>query len=287
MKNYHGRNPRNSCIALILGISAILSLSSCGSESPTTPPLALNRITETKDISYAGFKRITVRVLINKDSTETSAREVAEYVVKKKKSEISGLKGITIWGYYNPPGRGAWEAFYAEWQRNRGLYAFKFEEPFVVATPKKLAEDEYVEIIGNQVNVRLSPATSSPIIAKGRKGDLFKLKGDEGKWYKISISSGEYRYVHKSLTKAVRYEISLPNSEATRRGIFKALLSAEDRAQAEADREYPITGRASLVKNVEYMRILDDRYKLNVMHEFGVQSPIYIKILVEGVKKNW
>ena len=273
--------------SIILLVSSIFLIAGCSSESPPTPPRTLIRITETKDISYAGFKRITVRVLVDKDSTSTSSRAVAEYVVEKKKSEIPGLKGITIWGYYNPSAKGAWNAFYAEWQRSKGLYTFKFEEPVVVAIFKKLAEDEYVEIIGNQINIRLSSATSSPIIAKGRKGDLFKLEGDEGKWYKISMFSGEIRYVHKSLMKAVRKEISLPDSESTRRSIFRGLLNAEDRAQAEADGRYPITNRASLDNNIDYDRILNDRYKLDVFHQFGVHSPIYTKILVEGVKKNW
>ena len=41
------------------------------------------------------------------------------------------------------------------------------------------------------------------------------------------------------------------------------------------------------MKNIEYSRILEDKYKLEVVHQFNTQAPIYIKIAVEGVEKNW
>jgi hypothetical protein len=98
-------------------------------DEPPRPPPTFHRITETQDISYAGFKRITVRVLVRKDSTKASAKRVAEYIVKKKRSEIRGLKGITIWGYYEMPATSAWEAFMAEWELGKGLYFFTFRKP--------------------------------------------------------------------------------------------------------------------------------------------------------------
>ena len=268
---------------LILGIFFILVTYGCGSESPLTPPPALKRIIETKDISYAGFKRITVRLLIDKDSTEASAKQVAEYIVEKKRSELRGLKGITIWGYYYPPGTGAWQAFMAEWKLNRGLYAFTFKEPYEEVMPKKLAANKYVEITVHPANIYTEPKTTSSVVTKSEKGDLFELRGEESQWFKINLFSGEWRYVQKSVAKITSREISLPSMESKRLEIFSAILAAEDNAQSEADRRYP----NNLSKNIDYMRLLNDRYKLDVVHKYGVQPPVYIKIVVEGVKKNW
>lgn len=114
---------------LVSMMSSSFLMAGCGSESLLAPPPTSIIITETKDISYAGFKRITVRVLISKESTEGSARQVADYIVKKKRAEISRFKGITIWGYYNPQARGAWEGFMAEWKSDEGLCFFSFREP--------------------------------------------------------------------------------------------------------------------------------------------------------------
>lgn len=156
-----------------------------------------------------------------------------------------------------------------------------------------LAQDKYIKITGDQVNIRIASSTQSSIVSKGRKGDVFELRGEEGEWYKINLFSGEWRYVHKSLAKVMTYDVSLPKLVSIRLQIFRALLRAEDRAQAEADQKYPIADKyghpfpENVVRNIDYMRLLDDRYKLEVIHKFEVQPPTYRKIIVEGVKKNW
>ncbi len=156
-----------------------------------------------------------------------------------------------------------------------------------------LAEDKYVEIIGNKVNIRSGSSTKSSIVAKALKGDIFKYYGEKGDWYKISMFSGESRYVHKSLSKFTEYETELPNEVSKRRTIFREILRAEDRAQAEADRKYPMSdkyGRSipgNIEKNIDYSRILNDKYKLEVIHKFNIQPPTYSKLVIEGVKNNW
>ncbi len=52
--------------------------------------------------------------------------------------------------------------------------------------------DQYIQVTGDNVNIRFSPSTSSQIIASARKGDIFKLEGEEQGWYEISMFSGEY-----------------------------------------------------------------------------------------------
>ena len=145
--------------------------------------------------------------------------------------------------------------------------------------------DQYVQVTGDNVNIRFSPNTSSQIIASARKGDIFELEGEEQEWFAISLFSGEYRYIHKSLAIEVPYEPEVPGSVSVRQQMYKAFWDLEGKAMADADRRYPPI--IDVMKNIEHSRILEDKYKLEVVHQFNTQAPIYIKIAVEGVEKNW
>ena len=167
---------------------------------------------------------------------------------------------------------------------------------FLVAVPSPsaiFAQAKYIRITANGVNIRAGVGTSSPIVAKGWRGDVFELHGREGKWYKIRMFSVDWRYVHRSLAEATPYVVSVPNQVSTRRDIFRALVRAEGRAEEEADRKYPVEDRSgrpipwNVKKNIEYMWVLSDRYQLKVMHRFKVQPPIHGIVIHEGVKKNW
>ncbi len=145
--------------------------------------------------------------------------------------------------------------------------------------------DQYVQITGDRVNIRFSSSTSSQIIATARKGDIFELEGEEQDWYAISMFSGEYRYVHKTLAQGVSYEPKVPGSVSVRQQMYKAFWGFEGKAMADADRRYPPT--VDVMKNIEYSRILEDKYGLEVVHRFNAQAPIHIKIAVEGAENNW
>jgi len=145
--------------------------------------------------------------------------------------------------------------------------------------------DQYVQVTGDNVNIRFSPSTSSQVIASARKGDIFELEGEEQGWYEISMFSGEYRYIHNSLAKEVPYEPKMPESVSVRQQMYRAFWDLEGKAMADADRRYPPT--IDVMKNIDHSRILEDKYKLEVVHQFNTQAPIYIKIAAEGVEKNW
>jgi hypothetical protein len=145
--------------------------------------------------------------------------------------------------------------------------------------------DQYVQVTGDNVNIRFSPSTSSQIITVARKGDIFKLEGDEQDWYEISMFSGEYRYIHKSLGQELFYEPIMPGSVSLRQQMYRAFWDLEGKAMAEADRRHPPT--LDVMKNIQYSRILEDKYKLEVVHQFNTQAPIYIQIAVEGAENNW
>jgi len=145
--------------------------------------------------------------------------------------------------------------------------------------------DQYIQVTGDNVNIRFSPSTSSQIIASAQKGDIFELEGEEQGWFAISMFSGEYRYIHKSLAKEIPYEPKVPGSVSVRQQMYRAFWDLEGTAMTDADRRYPPT--IDVMKNIEYSRILEDKYKLEVVHQFNTQAPIYIKIAVEGAENNW
>lgn len=156
-----------------------------------------------------------------------------------------------------------------------------------------LPQGRYIRITANRVNIRAGPSTSSVIVAKARKDDVFELHGMEGAWYKTRLFSMKWRYIHKSLAEPDFYVASIPDRTSTRRGLFRALLQAENRAEAKADQRYPLEDRSgrpipgNMKRNMDYMRLLDDRYKLEVIHKFNVQPPIHNIIISQGVKYNW
>ena len=74
------------------------------------------------------------------------------------------------------------------------------------------------------------------------------------------------------LEKRSESEEAFGLTEAKRREIFKEIVTAEDRAQAEADRQYPISGSAvvnltrsqlktQMSRNIEIERQLGEQYK--------------------------
>ena len=146
-------------------------------------------------------------------------------------------------------------------------------------------EGDLLIITGEKVNIRFSPNTASLIITQAKKGDIFELSGKTGDWYRIYMFSGMFRYVYSKLAKPFSGKIFLPDSIESRKDIFLAIENAEDRSISEADEKYPVS--IDIITNIDYKRILQDRYKLDVMHKFNLQAPIERGISLEGVIKKW
>ena len=152
---------------------------------------------------------------------------------------------------------------------------------------------QYAEITADRVNIRTGPATSSRIVAKARRGDMFELHGREGNWYRIKMFSPDWRYVHRSLVQRAQYVHAVPNLVSLRRDIFQALVRAQNRADVKADETCPVQDKhgkplsENVRKNLALTWLLSDRYQLHVMHRFAVQPPIYDSIMHEGIKKGW
>ena len=154
------------------------------------------------------------------------------------------------------------------------------------------AQDNFIIITRDQVNIRTAPEISSTILCQCRKGDVFQLSAKEGEWFKISMFSGVYRYVHQSLAEVTAYDIQLPDLEFSLNRVFHASLETvmmscrdtERRAFQEASIKYPHP--EDRYKSIEYENLLNDRYKLEIFHYYRIQPANYIKITVEMIKKK-
>ena len=143
----------------------------------------------------------------------------------------------------------------------------------------------YVQITSRVANIRSAPTTRARLVAKAKRDDVFQLEKEEGKWYEIHLFSGGNRYIYKRLAKPIPYVPEIPGLLSTRREIFKAWKEAEERARKEAARRYPPETKPR--RNLQREQLLNDRYKLKVMHYFEVQPALFRRIVLEGNQKGW
>ncbi len=145
--------------------------------------------------------------------------------------------------------------------------------------------NKYIEVVAYRANVRTAPKTSATLVVTSHRGDIFELLGESQNWYQVQLFSGELRHIHKSLAKESLYKPEVPDDISLRSQIFQALNEAEERVIKEADQRYPPDSR--LQTNLQYQTQLRDKYKLEVMHQLNLQSPIFRRIFIEGLQNNW
>jgi len=87
-------------------------------------------------------------------------------------------------------------------------------------------------------------------------------------------------------------------TEVKRRKIFKEIVSTEDKAQAEADKKYPISGqstwglskselRSQIDKNINLMRDLEKQYKKELSKKYSLTQEQLKQISIEGISERW
>lgn len=114
--------------------------------------------------------------------------------------------------------------------------------------------------------------------------------------YKITIQIA--RNLEQYLQQRAKSEQKFGFTEAKRRRIFKEIVAVEDKAQAEADRKYPISGRtvwglskselrSQIDKNIDLMRHLEKQYKKELSKKYGLTQEQLKKISLEGVVERW
>ena len=155
----------------------------------------------------------------------------------------------------------------------------------LVTFPLVVLSQDYVVVTVDNANIRIAP--DGTVITKAQSGDVFELRGRNGDWLSILMFSGEYRAMAATLARRIELAPTQAD-EATRRRAFQAFVQAEDRATAEADRQIPVSSPATINRNIDLQRVLDDRYKLAVCHQFNEIQPVHYKaIVIEGLQKGW
>ena len=58
----------------------------------------------------------------------------------------------------------------------------------------------YIQIVKTDINIRMSPTTSSPIVGHAFFGEIYETNGQNEKWYSV-ITSGKTRWIYKPWLK--------------------------------------------------------------------------------------
>ncbi|HEX9804664.1 MAG TPA: hypothetical protein VGA67_03210, partial [Candidatus Dojkabacteria bacterium] len=119
--------------------------------------------------------------------------------------------------------------------------------------------------------------------AQATLSNIFEVKNDEQEWYGILMFSGEYRYILKSDCEKTDETFKLTDNEQQKKAAFIELGIVEGKAQADADKKFP----TDIIKNIDYFRMLCDKYDLEIMNKYEFQPPTYRDLILEGVKKKW
>jgi hypothetical protein len=141
-------------------------------------------------------------------------------------------------------------------------------------------------LVTKATKIFFAPNASSKFIANAKVGDIFELGKKSGAWLGVILFSGEYRYISASKAKATKYSPATKLSESQRRSLFIRTIEAQDKAQVDADLILPNTAENYLA-NIDLMRILDDRYELEIIRRYNVQAPDVSGINLEGFQKGW
>jgi hypothetical protein len=86
--------------------------------------------------------------------------------------------------------------------------------------------------------------------------------------------------------------------EPKRKEIFRAIVAAEDRADADAQRMYPLPEplkpgyskakvRAQVMKQAKALNTLTEKYKAGVAKRYSITEKQLLDISVEAIEKNW
>lgn len=130
------------------------------------------------------------------------------------------------------------------------------------------------------------------------------FKSGMGQWIAMLSKVGEGSRIDTQVrTELIAHLYAKPEvkhglSKLTRKEIFKAIVTAEDRANADAERMYPLPdplrpgysqakAGEQLKKQAEAGNTLREKYKSEVAKRYGITKAVLDGISVEGIKKNW
>ena len=136
-----------------------------------------------------------------------------------------------------------------------------------------LTAQEYIEIIRTDINIRMNPTTSSPIVAHAFLGEVYIKNGENSQWYSVILPSGETRWIYKKLAKEVDFS-TVEREESDVQTIQGDIKIASDEASKDANVEI-----IADLNKIEINNILFDRYVLLVLQRHSINPAQYQSII--------
>jgi len=156
---------------------------------------------------------------------------------------------------------------------------------FIVLFTTTLFSQEYIEIIRPDINIRMSPSTSSVIIGHAFSGEIYITNGETPKWYSVLLPSGETRWIYKKLTK--KTAIISPSTQFVSGDGFSSdplaaiapgvdCLQVQEELKLASDQANKDANEESIgnLNKIEINNLLFDRYTLLTLQEYNI-SPVY------------
>lgn len=129
-------------------------------------------------------------------------------------------------------------------------------------------------------------------------------KSGWGQWIAMLDRVGEDAEVQTRVRTELLSQIGAPPqvklglTEEKRKEVYRLLVEAEDRAQMEAERQYPLADplkpgysqskvEEQLDKQLELNRTLQEKFKKDLARRYGLTNDQLAEIGVEAYKKNW
>jgi len=76
-----------------------------------------------------------------------------------------------------------------------------------------MIDDKTAKVSGDNVNIRLRPDTSSPIIGRVNKDEVVGILEDKGDWYRIEPVSSSFGWIHKGFIKRQEEKLAQKGEE--------------------------------------------------------------------------
>ena len=144
---------------------------------------------------------------------------------------------------------------------------------FLLSLVGFIPAQEYIQINRPDINIRMMPTTSSPIVGHAFNDEIYIMNGEEAKWYSVLLPSGETRWIYKKLADKVQLTVTLSSQ--------LDLIKIQDELKASADKAN-IDSSTETIKNlnkIEINNILFDRYALMVVQNYNISPVFYQKIM--------
>jgi len=142
---------------------------------------------------------------------------------------------------------------------------------------------DFVRIKAATASIRAAPHSGSEVVARASEGQVFHANSKTSCWYEIDMFASEYRYVSVALVEPVSSPPPLPRSEATLRRACHEIVAAQDRADREAERRYPVDYK----KQIGLQFVLYDRYELPVFLRYDIAPAHGAHLTVQCAQHHW